>query len=70
MNDILGYIIFNYMVRLGYFVVVGVNYGSMLKFFVVNYKEIVEYFIVVYKFGFFNKIFEFVRFREKLQNFF
>lgn len=68
MNDTLGYIISNHMVRLGHFAAAGANYGSMLKFFAVNHKETAEYLIAAYKYGSFNKIFEFVRFREKLQN--
>lgn len=68
MNDTLGYVISNHMVRLGHFAAAGTNFGSMLKFFAVNHKETAEYLIAAYKYGSFNKIFEFVRFREKLQN--
>ena len=68
MNDTLGYVISNHMVRLGHFAAASANYGSMLKFFAVNHKETAEYLIAAYKYGSFNKIFEFVRFREKLQN--
>ncbi|XP_062615343.1 N-alpha-acetyltransferase 25, NatB auxiliary subunit-like [Saccostrea cucullata] len=68
MNDTLGYLISNHMIRLGHFAAAGANFGSMLKFFAVNHKETAEYLIAAYKYGSFNKIFEFVRFRDKLQN--
>ncbi|XP_052072729.1 N-alpha-acetyltransferase 25, NatB auxiliary subunit-like [Mytilus californianus] len=68
MNDTLGHTIFNHIGRLGHFMAACATYGSMLKFFAVNHKETAEYLIASYKYGSFNKINEFVKFRNRLQN--
>ena len=68
MNDTLGHTIFNHISRLGHFMAACATYGSMLKFFAVNHKETAEYLIASYKYGSFNKINEFVKFRNRLQN--
>lgn len=67
-NDTLGYIVANHVVRLGHFLSAHIMYGTMLRFFSVNHKEITEYLIPSYKYGTFIKIYEFVQFRERLQN--
>ncbi|XP_050408491.1 N-alpha-acetyltransferase 25, NatB auxiliary subunit [Patella vulgata] len=68
MNDSLGHIVFNHVARLGHFVAACAMYGTMLRFFTVNHKETTEYLISSYKYGSFSKIYEFVKFRERLQN--
>ncbi|ESO95376.1 hypothetical protein LOTGIDRAFT_215027 [Lottia gigantea] len=68
MNDSLGHIVFNHVGRLGHFVSACARYGSMLRFFTVNHKETTDYLISSYKYGSFSKIYEFVKFRERLQN--
>ncbi|KAJ8312970.1 hypothetical protein KUTeg_010343 [Tegillarca granosa] len=68
MNDTIGHTIFNHIKRLGHFSVACTTYGAMLRFFAVNHKETTEYLIASYKYGSFNKINEFVEFRERLQN--
>ncbi|XP_064612793.1 N-alpha-acetyltransferase 25, NatB auxiliary subunit-like [Liolophura sinensis] len=68
MNDTMAHILFNHVGRLGHVMSACAMYGTMLRFFTVNHKETAEYLISSYKYGSFTKIFEFVKFREKLQN--
>ncbi|GAB1608194.1 N-alpha-acetyltransferase 25, NatB auxiliary subunit-like [Argonauta hians] len=67
-NDTLGYVVANHVNRLGHFLSAHMMYNTMLRFFSVNHKEITEYLIPSYKYGTFIKIYEFVQFRERLQN--
>ncbi|KAK3804416.1 hypothetical protein RRG08_006716 [Elysia crispata] len=68
MNDTLGYIASNHVIRLGHFMEAGTMYATMVRFFVVNQKEASEHLMSSYKFGSFGRIQEFVKFQERLDN--
>ncbi|KAK0047677.1 N-alpha-acetyltransferase 25 NatB auxiliary subunit [Biomphalaria pfeifferi] len=68
MNDTLGHIVSNDVIRLGHFMEAGTMYATMVRFFVVNQKEASEHLMSSYKFGSFGRIHEFVQFQERLDN--
>ncbi|GFO09844.1 N-alpha-acetyltransferase 25, natb auxiliary subunit-like [Plakobranchus ocellatus] len=68
MNDTLGYIASNHVIRLGHFMEAGTMYATMVRFFVVNQKEASEHLMSSYKFGSFGRIQEFVKFQDRLDN--
>ncbi|KAH9503147.1 N-alpha-acetyltransferase 25, NatB auxiliary subunit [Bulinus truncatus] len=68
MNDTLGHIVSNHVIRLGHFMEAGTMYATMVRFFVVNQKEASEHLMSSYKFGSFGRIHEFVEFQERLDN--
>ncbi|CAG5115797.1 unnamed protein product [Candidula unifasciata] len=68
MNDTLGYIVSNHVIRLGHFVEAGTMYTTMVRFFVLNQREASEHLMSSYKFGSFGRIQEFVAFQDRLNN--
>ncbi|BFZ19068.1 hypothetical protein BsWGS_22107 [Bradybaena similaris] len=68
MNDTLGYIVSNHVVRLGHFVEAGTMYTTMVRFFVLNQREASEHLMSSYKFGSFGRIQEFVAFQDRLNS--
>ncbi|XP_059149615.1 N-alpha-acetyltransferase 25, NatB auxiliary subunit-like [Physella acuta] len=68
MNDTMGHIVSNHVIRLGHFMEAGTMYATMVRFFVVNQKEASEHLMSSYKFGSFGRIQEFVEFQERLDN--
>ncbi|XP_035829223.1 N-alpha-acetyltransferase 25, NatB auxiliary subunit [Aplysia californica] len=65
-NDTMGYIVSNHVVRLGHMMEAGTMYSTMVRFFLVNQKEASEHLMSSYKFGSFGRIQEFVEFQDRL----
>uniref|UniRef100_A0A0B7AIK1 Uncharacterized protein n=1 Tax=Arion vulgaris TaxID=1028688 RepID=A0A0B7AIK1_9EUPU len=68
MNDTLGYIVSNHVIRLGHFMEASTMYGAMVRFFLLNQREASEHLMSSYKFGSFGRIQEFVEFQNRLNN--
>ncbi|CAL1537069.1 unnamed protein product [Lymnaea stagnalis] len=68
MNDTMGYIVSNHVIRLGHFMEAGTMYNTWVRFFDINQKEASEHLMSSYKFGSFGRIQEFVEFQERLDN--
>ncbi|CAM1320983.1 NAA25 (predicted), partial [Pycnogonum litorale] len=67
-QDTIGYIITRYLTSFCYYSVACTVYGNTLRFFTSNFRDTIDCLISSYKFGSFPKIYEFVKFRERLNN--
>jgi len=67
-NDTLGYLVIYHAFQLGHFVTANSINATILKFFHNAHKEISECLVSCYRYGSFSQIYEFILFRDKLNN--